>query len=57
MTANAAKALGFRDRGTLEVGQRADLALWAIDHPRELSYWAGLNPLAGAFLAGQPASR
>jgi imidazolonepropionase len=41
VTVNAARALGFADRGTLEVGQRADVALWDLAHPRELAYWFG----------------
>lgn len=45
VTRNAARALGLQDRGTLEPGKRADLAIWDIDHPRDLSYWLGLNPL------------
>ena len=45
VTRNAAAALGLRnDRGTLEVGKVADLALWEIEHPRELSYWIGTPP-------------
>ncbi len=45
-TRNAACALGLQaDRGTLEVGKRADLAIWNIDQPAELAYWAGYNPL------------
>lgn len=45
-TRNAARALGLQaDRGTLEVGKRADLAIWNIDQPAELAYWAGYNPL------------
>ena len=40
-TAHAAKALGLADRGQLIIGQRADLALWRIQHPSELSYWLG----------------
>ena len=43
VTRNAAKALGLDDRGVLEIGKRADLALWEIDHPAELSYWIGGN--------------
>jgi imidazolonepropionase len=36
-TVNAAKALGLaKDRGTLEVGARADLAVWRIRHPEQL---------------------
>lgn len=46
VTRNAAKALGFDDRGTLETGKKAHLAVWNIDHPRELSYWFGRNLLA-----------
>jgi imidazolonepropionase len=42
VTRNAARALDLGgDRGTLETGKRADLALWDIQHPRELSYWLG----------------
>ena len=45
-TRNAAKALGHgSDRGTLEPGKRADLAIWSIKQPAELSYWGGYNPL------------
>ena len=40
-TLNAARALGLNDRGTLEVGKRADFVVWEIDHPAELSYWIG----------------
>ncbi len=45
VTRNAARALGLGDRGTLALGQRADLALWRIERPAELSYWLGLTPL------------
>jgi imidazolonepropionase len=56
-TRNAAAALGLADdRGTLEAGKRADLAVWDIDHPRDLSYWLGTQPLAHLFIAGQGAS-
>lgn len=44
-TRQAARALGLAgDRGTLEPGKRADLALWRIDRPAELSYGLGANP-------------
>lgn len=42
MTREGAKALGLGDIiGTLEIGKSADLAIWAIEHPAELSYWVG----------------
>jgi imidazolonepropionase len=45
VTSHAARALGLlSDRGTLEVGKRADLVLWDIQSPAELSYWMGFNP-------------
>jgi imidazolonepropionase len=45
VTRNAACALGMADEiGTLEPGKRADLAVWDVDHPRELVYWIGANP-------------
>lgn len=44
-TSNAARALGYRDRGRIEAGLRADLCVWGIDHPAELSYYLGLSPL------------
>ena len=53
VTRNAAHALGLeKDRGTLEVGKRADIAIWDIGHPRELSYWMGLNELTELLIAG-----
>ena len=51
-TRNAAKALGLKDRGTLEAGKRADLAIWRIGHPRELAYWLGRNPLESLLVGG-----
>jgi imidazolonepropionase len=54
VTRNAAHALGLeKDRGTLEPGKRADIAVWDIGHPRELSYWMGLNQLSALLIAGQ----
>lgn len=56
VTRNAAAALGLaEDRGTLTAGKRADIAIWDIDHPRELSYWIGLNNLAELLVAGESA--
>jgi len=52
VTREAARALGLADdRGTLEVGKRADIAAWDIHHPRELSYWIGTPQLAELLLA------
>jgi imidazolonepropionase len=51
-TRNAARALGLADRGRLAVGQRADLALWRIQRPAELSYWLGWTPLVAVLKDG-----
>ena len=37
-------------------GARADLAVWDIQHPRDLSYWLGHNPLERLFIAGRDVS-
>jgi imidazolonepropionase len=50
-TRAAAAALGLDDRGTLEIGKRADLAIWNISHPRELAYWIGTPQLTTLMLA------
>ncbi|MGB4949226.1 MAG: imidazolonepropionase, partial [Rhizobiaceae bacterium] len=44
-TVHAARALGLNDCGQLVRGMRADLAVWNVEHPRELSYRIGFNPL------------
>ena len=44
-TRHAARALGLTDRGVLAEGQRADLAIWNVSDPAELSYGIGINPL------------
>ena len=62
VTRNAARALGIAgDHGTLAVGKVADLVIWDIDHPAELSYWLGGNPAhlvvrGGQIVAGPGAS-
>jgi imidazolonepropionase len=53
VTRNAARALGLDDRGTLEVGKRADLAVWDMAHPRDLAYWIGTPQLAELMIHGQ----
>ncbi|MEM1039390.1 MAG: imidazolonepropionase [Pseudomonadota bacterium] len=45
VTVNAARALGLSDTGRVEVGCRADLAVWDVAHPAELAYRIGFNPL------------
>jgi imidazolonepropionase len=53
VTANAARALGLKDRGTIAVGQKADLVLWDADRPGDLSYPLGFNPLAAVIKDGK----
>ncbi len=50
-TREAARALGLDDRGTLETGKRADIAVWDVSHPRELAYWIGTPQLDSLLLA------
>ncbi len=45
ITSNGAKALGLIDRGIIRAGARADLAIWDVEHPAELAYRIGFNPL------------
>ncbi|WP_149142929.1 imidazolonepropionase [Gemmobacter caeruleus] len=45
VTLHAARALGLDDCGAIAPGLRADLAIWNADHPAELSYRFGFNPL------------
>jgi imidazolonepropionase len=40
-TRHAARALGLRDRGEIRAGLRADLAVWNVETPAELSYRIG----------------
>ncbi|MFV2035581.1 MAG: amidohydrolase family protein, partial [Halocynthiibacter sp.] len=53
VTRNAARALGVTDRGMIAAGQRADLNVWNIDHPAELSYRIGFNPLHTRIFGGK----
>ena len=46
VTIVAAQALGIGDEvGTIEVGKKAELAVWNVDQPAEIAYRAGFNPL------------
>lgn len=53
VTRHAARALGLSDRGVIAPGQRADLAVWDITHPAELSYRIGFNPLHARIIGGE----
>jgi imidazolonepropionase len=52
VTRNAARALGLADRGMVSPGARADLAIWDVRHPAELSYRIGFNPLHARIFGG-----
>jgi imidazolonepropionase len=54
VTVNAARALALPDRGTLAVGQLADLVLWNAGEPAELCYWIGGPLLRQAWSGGRP---
>lgn len=55
VTINAARALGVnQDRGSLELGKRADFALWNISDPAELCYWIGANHCSQVVKDGLP---
>ena len=45
-TRHAALALGMIDRGYIGPGAVADFAVWQVDHPAELCYRMGFNPLS-----------
>ncbi len=56
MTREGARALGLLGEiGTLEAGKAADLAIWDINHPAELSYWLGAPLLRERVFAGRVA--
>lgn len=57
VTAHAARALGLRDRGRIASGLRADLAIWDVTRPAELSYRIGFNPLHETIVEGKRCSR
>lgn len=51
-TRNGARALGLADRGVLDAGLRADIALWAVEAPAELAYRVGSTRCAGVVRSG-----
>jgi len=47
VTRVAAQALGIgHEVGTIEIGKKAEFAVWNVDQPAELAYRIGYNPLA-----------
>ncbi|WP_422366270.1 imidazolonepropionase [Pelagibius sp.] len=53
VTRHAGKALGLDDVGVLRTGARADLAIWDVESPAELSYRIGFNPLWKRMFGGR----
>lgn len=53
VTKNAALALGLTNKGTIAAGKDADLCLWDIQHPAELAYTFGVNPLSETWIGGE----
>lgn len=54
VTRNAAKALNIdNDVGTLELGKSANMVLWDVQNPAELSYHIGHNPCHTVMYRGQ----
>ncbi len=51
-TKQAARALGHTDSGVIAPGMRADLAIWDVTDPAELSYRIGSNPLHKRIFGG-----
>jgi imidazolonepropionase len=51
-TRTAARALGLADRGVLDAGLRADIALWPVAAPADLVYPIGSTRCAGVVRGG-----
>ncbi len=54
VTRHGARALGLTDCGMIRAGLRADLAIWDVEHPAELAYRIGFNPLYQRLFGGAP---
>lgn len=52
VTRYAARALDLPDVGLIRSGLRADLAVWDAEHPAELAYRMGFNPLYRRYFGG-----
>jgi len=53
VTRHAAQALGLQHRiGQLKAGLAADFIIWDIQHPAELAYQVGINPIKQRVFAG-----
>jgi len=58
VTREAAVALGLGEElGTIEVGKRAELAVWDVERPAELAYRMGFNPLHRTICAEDGSTR
>ena len=55
-TRNAARALGLDDSGLISEGLRADLIAWNVEHPAELAYRIGYNPIHERIFEGRSES-
>jgi len=56
MTREGARALGLQDEiGTIAAGKAADLCVWRVARPAELSYWIGLPGPEKRIVAGEDA--
>ncbi|EEY38824.1 imidazolonepropionase [Vibrio mimicus] len=54
VTCHAAQALGYAaNRGQIAEGYDADLAIWNIEHPAELSYQVGISRLHARMVNGE----
>ena len=54
VTNHAAKALGINEkRGQIREGMQADLAIWNLSHPAELSYRLGVPDLKARIVGGE----
>ncbi|EAS63508.1 imidazolonepropionase [Photobacterium angustum] len=56
VTRHAAQALGLTKKGQIAPGFDADMAVWDLSSPAELSYQIGLSPLAARYIKGELAN-